>query len=137
MGRPRTNPKPIPDHAVCQVCRTRWAQNKRGVCRTCAADAGLALKVIEIERDRLERQQARMRPVYKVGRVKWPGFRSVIVNGVEFDVAWDGTLDGAEAFGIPRAEDRPGGYDQGRLTMGDAKRNSTVQTVSSKYADRP
>jgi hypothetical protein len=48
----------------------------------------------------LERQPPRPTPVSRTAN------RTIVVDGVEFLVAWDGSLDGATAMGLPLAHER-------------------------------
>lgn len=87
---------------------------------------------LEAQQQRAEQRQRARDAELRVRRPERYPTKTLVVGHVEYEVAWDGSLDGAHARGIPRADERPGGYGDGHFASGQGKKNSTVQTVSSK-----
>lgn len=112
----------------CASCGRKWKQDGLSVCRSCSGQSDTKA----IEAARVEARRAREATQFVVGRVKFPHERTVVVGGIEYSIAWDGTLDGAAALGVPRAEDRPGDYGEGKIWKPNQRR--IAAPVSSKYA---
>jgi hypothetical protein len=70
---------------ACRRCGVRWAQY-RGLCRTC--DPGPGDRAIQNSRQRIERDAARCQRRLPRATV---AIRTAVIEGVEFEVVFDGT----------------------------------------------
>ena len=83
--------KPPP---MCRRCGNRWAQ-ARNLCRRCGRETGVdGRSTFERDRDRLARAQQAVAERRPLSGPIAPG-RTVIVNGQEFEVVWDGSVAGS------------------------------------------
>jgi hypothetical protein len=68
----------------CTLCIRHFTSDPSGICRWCAKRGGPP----------------------PTGPRTCTANRTIVVDGVEFLVAWDGSLDGATAMGLPLAHER-------------------------------
>lgn len=69
----------------CVVCQLRWAQDKSGLCRRCARDAGDVRTVREFDADGRRISKA---PVLRDETP--PPFGSLVLGDREFWIVWEG-----------------------------------------------
>ncbi len=90
----------------CDHCGIRWPQSRLGLCRRCERTLGVDDRsIFERDQARRERAQARWESLYHAAPVN-SSRRTVAVNGVEYEIIWDGSMDGAAARGLPPANVR-------------------------------
>jgi|SRR6185436_4362902 len=111
---------------ACTRCFLRYRQSADGLCRRCQHELGLpAPPVIEQDAERLRRQRARAATIY--GPHRTPKQRelhaalmrkprtvdvhpSLSFRDRDYVVVWAGDMDGAEAMGLPMADQKKGSY---------------------------
>jgi hypothetical protein len=77
-------------HPWCVRCGLRW-QQKLGLCRRCERETGVDNRsLFERQRESVARRRARYNAPHVVP-VSAP-IREVVVNGVAFDIVWDGAI---------------------------------------------
>lgn len=74
--------------SACRSCGWRLVQ-RRGLCATCATQAGVWVTTQAEERQRLEEAQARMASLPRAEPPPKPN-RTIIADGIEFDIVFDG-----------------------------------------------
>lgn len=98
----------------CKQCRARYAQ-KAGLCRSCGRASGAYTKrTIDVEAERLARRKAELPPPALVAR---PGPRTRVIDGVEFEIVFDGR------------QELLGPSDRGGSSLLPAIRNSQAPVV--------
>lgn len=92
-------------HRYCRMCLERWPQRK-GLCRRCEQNG-----LIEALWSAHQSAGATV-----PASVPLTGRRIVVVEGIEYEISWDGSMGGAAARGVPLANERVDDYrpHQGR-----------------------
>lgn len=70
---------------LCVVCGLKWAQDRSGLCRKCARDAGDVRTVREFDAD-----GKRLHKAAEVRDETPPPFGSLVIGDLEFWVVWEG-----------------------------------------------
>jgi hypothetical protein len=83
--------KPTLAH-LCTSCQARWRQSKLGLCRTCENDQRNRVSTIERDAARLEAQRQRLAALERREGAEHRPLRTRVIDGVAYDVTWDGTV---------------------------------------------
>ena len=75
----------------CSACKTRWAQGKRGLCRSCERAAGDTRNTVEREGERVERMRAKQTGADPPPSADEPRTRTHVIDGIEYVTVWDGS----------------------------------------------
>ena len=74
---------------ACSACKDKWAQGKKGLCRSCERAAGDTRTTMDRDGERVERMRAKHTDPPPSADA--PRTRTRIVDGIEYETVWDGT----------------------------------------------